>query len=136
VKPLAEAEYDLYGTPISVAIAQSAYESGWGGSCPATNFNNLFGIECPKGTSPYAADCRLAPCSDTHNRRVYGSWGDSFKDHGYLLRNSGYYDGAWQYACEPDRFIESIAATYSGGDGTYYSDQVKIIMRAHHSCPR
>ena len=53
-----------YGVPAAVTIAQAIVESGWGGSTPAAQDHNLFGI---KGTGP--AGGALYPTTEYVNGR-------------------------------------------------------------------
>lgn len=42
-------ESDKFGIPMSIKIAQSAIESGWGEDVIATKYNNYYGIKAKKG---------------------------------------------------------------------------------------
>ncbi len=118
VLPWAQQAHATFGVPISVAIAQSAYESGWYlSNKPSNNFFNItyVGPGCdPYTTGGYAINGR--------DWRAYSSGADAFLGYGYFLTHDGYYTGVngAKIDCRPDlnnplQFLHDIA--FDGFDG-------------------
>ena len=89
VAPAALISAHSHQIPPSIVIGQAIFESGWGRSNLAVNFNNLFGI---KGTGEGTVKIRTFE-RNSRNRR-YGKWarfkvfpsrGDAILYHGRLL---------------------------------------------------
>jgi hypothetical protein len=109
VLPWAQQAHALYGVPISVAIAQSAKETGW--YVANKNQNNYFDI---KYTGPECDPFTVGPNSS--NWRAYNSGGDAFLGYGYLLTHDAYYTGTGGAGidCRPDennplQFLHDVA---------------------------
>lgn len=107
IAPAAMEDWQAYGVPASLTIAQAILESGWGKSELATKANNLFGV---KGVGPagsyrkvsdeYVDGQKIEKASDF---RKYNSWSESIRDHTEFLLKPRYAKviGAdWQTACK------------------------------------
>jgi hypothetical protein len=133
VLPWVQQAHSLYGIPISVAIAQSAKESGW--ILPKAN-NNFFNITyLGPGCDPYT----IGPSG---NWRAYLSGQDAMLGYGFFITNDGNYTGLYgaKIDCRPDlnnplQFLHDIA--FDGFDGgpnaatsvkQGYYDAIKQIM--------
>jgi hypothetical protein len=139
VAPFAqEMRREYNGVPASVAIAQSAIESRWGGSRLTVNDRNFFGFKCVAANQPgpIASGCHDYvthednPPRDIHAYfRVYASDGNSFRDYGRLMNTPGY-AAALQFKNDPNRFIQTVAPRYSTNPN--YANSVIATMRAHN----
>lgn len=107
ISPAAVEDWNAFGVPASLTIAQGILESRWGTSELATKANNLFGI---KGVGPagsyrkvsdeYVDGQKIEKASDF---RKYNSWFESIRDHTEFLLKPRYAKviGAdWQTACK------------------------------------
>lgn len=107
IAPAAMEDWQAYGVPASLTIAQAILESGWGKSELATKANNLFGV---KGVGPagsyrkvsdeYVDGQKIEKASDF---KKYNSWPESIRDHTEFLLKPRYAKviGAdWQTACK------------------------------------
>ena len=83
ILPAAEESYLKYGIPVSITLAQSILESGWGKSKLAYKYNNYFGITGTGGGKNFVI------LRDSGGKllkfRTYDSVEQSVKDHSDLL---------------------------------------------------
>ncbi|HOK80230.1 MAG TPA: glucosaminidase domain-containing protein [bacterium] len=114
-----------YGIPISVSIAQSALETGWGQSNLCTSYNNYFGLMYPWGkNSPYPKNGMTAS-----GYNIYFEASDSFLDHGWGLKNYSRYQFCRDYKNDPDRFIKEIRKAGYSTDEMYAANVIKIMQK-------
>ncbi|NNG20722.1 hypothetical protein HJ590_14370 [Naumannella sp. ID2617S] len=142
VAPMAQQAQTEYQVPASVSIAQSILESGWGGSTLAVYAHAYFGIKCKTDyTSPYQLGCMdkssleyydpANPVPIVSAFRTYRSAEDSFRDHGYFLKNSSRYAAAFNFTRDPDNFIREVGrAGYATDPG--YADYIINLMRSYN----
>lgn len=133
VLPWAQAENNQYGTPVSVAIGQAAQESTWGRSSLAATHNNYLGLKDFWGEgSGYASDkvylCNKAG-TDCAWYNTYAGGNLSFLDHGWGLKNYSRYSAAWEFKCEPKRFIQEVAKAGYAADPNYAKNVIAIMDR-------
>ncbi len=120
----AKQENSIYNTPISVSIAQSALETGWGRSELCILYNNYFGLKYPWGTgSPYE---KIGTTSSNYN--IYSNPYDSFLDHGWGLKYYSRYSSCWNYTNDPDRFIKEVRKGGYSEDEMYSEKVIKIMQ--------
>lgn len=132
----ARATQDQFGVPASITMAQAILESGWGGSPLAQPpNNNLFGIKCGTGQSPFQRGCVTLPTREFVNGqwtvvnasfRTYTSVADSILDHGYYLRYRGIYDAAFLVSYSPRLFAQAIARAGYATDPGYATNLLRI----------
>jgi len=121
VLPWAQQAHAQYGIPVSVAIAQSAKETGW--YLPKTS-NNLFNISAA-GSDPYTTG------ATSGGWRAYNSASDTFLGYGYYVTHDGYMTGTpgAKIDCRPDlgnalKFLHDIAFDgFEGGPGAPDSEK-------------
>jgi len=130
VAPAALISAHSHQIPPSIVIGQAIFESGWGRSNLAVNFNNLFGI---KGTGSNTVKIRTFERS-AQNRR-YGKWAKFrvFEDrreailyHGRLLAKDRRYASARANRHHWKAFMEK-ASRYYASDPNYTSKLGVII---------
>lgn len=120
----AKEENSIYNTPVSVSIAQSALETGWGKSELCVLYNNYFGLMYPWGLgSPYE---KKGTTSSNYN--IYSNPLDSFLDHGWGLKNYSRYSSCWNYTDDPDRFIKEVRKAGYSTDEMYSQKIIKIMQ--------
>ena len=114
VLPWAQQAHAQYGVPISVAIAQSAKETGW--YLPKSS-NNLYNIKAV-GSDPYTTG------ATSDGWRAYGSGSDAVLGYGYLLTHDPNFTGRGGAGidCRPDlnnplQFLHDLA--FDGFEGGY-----------------
>ena len=153
--PAAQASETETGAPTSVTVAQACIESGWGRHHIGIALN-YFGIQAQKlhhhgnrdlghvavgyviaQSHEYNKDHVLVPATEYFRR--YASMTDSFRDHGYFLRDNHRYRPALQrYATSgnADQFAEDLqAAGYAGKHNLKYAEALKRLMTAHKLYP-
>jgi flagellar protein FlgJ len=127
-----------YGVPISVTVAQSILESGWGRSGLTTQGNSYFGIKCFGTPGPVATGCRpyaTHECADDEcfatsaTFRVYRSAARSFADHGRFLTVNPRYRPAFRHTGNPDRFAREIHKAGYATSPTYSSNLIKLMRQ-------
>ncbi|MEW2386656.1 glucosaminidase domain-containing protein, partial [Micromonospora sp. NPDC047707] len=126
------------GIPASVAIGQSALETGWGRYAA---LNNYFGIKCVNNDpGSIAIGCRTMTTTECGPRgcgpeagvfRVYATMEDSFRDYGRFLHNSPRYAKAFNFTHDPDQFIREVHAAGYATDPEY-ANKVISIMRTYN----
>ncbi|MEK5036416.1 glucosaminidase domain-containing protein [Paenibacillus sp. FSL R7-0302] len=123
-----------YGIPVSVTLAQSAYESRNGDSGLTTKANNYFGI---KAFASWLGDIFTTSTKEERpdgssyvtvaNFRKYGSAAESFDDYGKLISSSKTYSKAMAVKSDPFAMVAEIAKAGYGTDNTYKQDVQGII---------
>ena len=127
VLPWAREENGIYGTPVSISIAQSALETGWGTSLLSQNYNNYFGLTSLWGIgSPYKKEGTVKIGNEEFN--VYSAPIYSFLDHGWGLKNYSRYQNIWNYTNDPDRFIKEVRKAGYAEDEMYAAKIIKIMQ--------
>ena len=132
-----------FGLPASVTVAQSALESGYGGSSLSTDERNYFGIKCSSTGfhGSIASGCKSEPTqecdssgchSTTASFRVYPSRYESFRDYGSLISTLSRYGPAMAKAGTPDEFIREVARDGWATDPDY-ADKVLSIMSRYNT---
>ena len=130
VAPAALISAHSHRIPPSIVIGQAIFESGWGRSNLAVNFNNLFGI---KGTGEGTVKIRTFE-RNSRNRR-YGKWarfkvfetrGDAIYYHGRLLAKDRRYAAARANSHHWRAFMDK-ASKYYASDPNYTSKLGVII---------
>ena len=134
VLPWAQKENQDYETPISVAIGQAALESTWGTSgLNAEPNNNYLGLTDSWGEGSGYANGKVYMCNkagkDCQWYNTYESGQLSFLDHGWGLKNYSRYGNAWQFKCDPRRFIEEVAKAGYAGDPEYAGKVINYMER-------
>jgi uncharacterized protein YraI len=140
--PGAQQGWREFGVPPSVTIGQAILESGWGRSELAANDLNYFGIKCFGGSPGTIANgCHTyrtsecdpdGTCYPTQaSFRTYLSMADSFRDHGYFLRNNSRYQPAFAYTRDANRFLTEIWKAGYATDPEYVS-KVQNLMRQYN----
>jgi flagellar protein FlgJ len=136
----AQMAWKEYRVPVSVTIAQSIIESGWGRSELSRNHNNHFGIKCWDGwRGPIATGCAWYPtfecepyCHATKaSFRTYASVADSFRDHSTFLTTNARYRPAFTHSNDANRFLHAVWRAGYATSPTYY-DQVTALMRDYN----
>ena len=114
VLPWAQQAHTTYGVPVSVAIAQSAKETGWYLPKAGNNFFNIKAI----GSDPYMIG------ATSSGWRAYSSGSGTFLGYGYLLTNDPNFTGTGgaKIDCRPNRnnplqFLHDVA--FDGFEGGY-----------------
>lgn len=121
--------YDVglkYGIPYEVILAQSAWESGWGGSLLSSQYHNYFGIKAWKdGQKTTNMVTNEEGASGTYSIVAgfvaYDSVEDGFNGYGEFITSNSRYSTALQYAANPQRYIEEMRAAGYATDSTYVS---------------
>lgn len=143
--PYALAEQSTYGVPASVALAQGALESGWGGSAAnllptvGHNHHGIKALDTPgRIDNPHRLDAVMWKTSP----EFYDGWttqdspfltfpndAAGYLGHGFFLRHrgSGLYDAAFE-AGDSREFARRMGAKYAT-DPSYVSKLLDIIDR-------
>ena len=125
VAPLAREAQRRFGIPASVAIAQSALETGWGKSANAQKANNYFGMR----TGGAASD-------PFWNGDAFNGWRkyrrplDSFLDWAYGFYTYAGYRDALVFRGDPTAFVLAEAPVYappSDGNPDYAARVLNIL---------
>lgn len=132
IAPKAQEIQRKYGVPASIAIAQAALESGWGGSVKG---NNLFGIKAGKTWAGATIDLATheylngTKTGITDKFRAYECVEDSLENYGQFLANN----------CRYSRVIGSSAHQAAdelqrAGYATdpRYADKLKSIINTYN----
>jgi flagellum-specific peptidoglycan hydrolase FlgJ len=119
-----------YGIPVSVVLAQSALESGWGQQVKG---NAYFGVKgtggtaggVTFGTTEFDKSGKKLSTADTF--RAFTSYAEAAEDYGKLLSTKANYKAAFAHKTDPLRFAEEIA---KGGYATDpdYAKKVKATI--------
>ena len=119
--------------PPSIILGQAIFESGWGRSNLAANFNNLFGI---KGTGEQTVKIRTFERS-SRNRR-YGKWarfrtfetrGEAILYHGRLLAKDRRYAEARESREDWRLFMEKASRYYASDPN--YTKKLSVIVEQY-----
>lgn len=123
------------GTPIFpiLALAESAVESGWGGTQLAEKANNFFGVkafadwEGARITMPTREYVNGKPVMTSAEFRSYTDPADSFRDYVAVVEESRYAAKGVEQAATPEEQILDIAAGGYSTSPTYASLVTSII---------
>ena len=121
VLPIALENYKKYGALPSIALGQSAVESGWGESKAATQANNIFGIK--KGSTWKGPTIDLKEGAF----RKYNNVGESVADYGSLMGSSLYKD--MHSSGNYEEVMAKIAEKYNPAKAKEYTKQVNEIIK-------
>lgn len=127
--PVAQAMQRALGIRASVAIAQSAYETGWGKSSLALDARNYFGMRTGSaGAEPFWTGQVFGP-----GWRQYADARQSFMDFAYGFYTYSGYRAALAVRNDPEAFVRAEAPVYApAADGNPdYADRVIAIIRAY-----
>ena len=130
--PACRAAHIKYGVPISVMLAQTALESGWGTNAPG---NAYFGVKgksrdgrsVHEDTHEVIAGKRVAE-NDTF--RSFDSFADAADDYGHRFTNPKFAH-ALVFRNEPEKFITEVLRCHYATDPLYKKNIMQII-RANH----
>lgn len=112
------------GLYVSVMIAQSALESGWGGSELTKKYNNYFGILAD--SSWKGAKVKF---TNGFTYRVYNNVRESIKDYVKFLTENGRYKKAGVfYASTPEEEAKALQKAKYAGNSTTYADKIITII--------
>ena len=116
--------------PPSIVIGQAIFESGWGRSNLAVNFNNLFGI---KGTGEGTVKIRTFERNSRNRRygkwarfKVFGTRGDAILYHGRLLAKDRRYAAARANKHHWRAFMEKASKYYASDPN--YTKKLGVII--------
>jgi len=134
----ARASMARYGVPASVTIAQAILESGAGASALTRVDHSVFGMKCFGSPGDVAVGCRsygTYECEPSCFRtsasfRAYRTIDDSFLDHGLMLATLPWYQPAFKYTHNPDKFAQALQ---NGGYATdpHYARSLINLMRQY-----
>ncbi len=122
-----------YGIPASAILSQAIYESGYGNSSLAKQYNNFFGIKAFdnwQGAKAQGMPTVDSGVKTTANFRAYKDLGTGFQGYADYLRESGRYDGAF-YTKSGEEFVRRILKAGYCPDSNY-GDNIRAIMDRHN----
>lgn len=122
-----------WGVPVSVTLAQSAQETGWGGS---VKNNAWFGI---KGKSPNGNTTKFRTSEVIDGKRVsisdsfreYKNFAEAADDYGRFLNTNQRYKLAFDHVNEAGDFVDQIAKAGYATDPNYAA-KLKAIIRSQN----
>lgn len=120
-----------FGIPASATISQAIYESGYGGSSLAKQYNNFFGIKAFNNWNGLRASNMTTRDSGVLTKadfRAYETLGAGFDGYAQFLRDSGRYDKAF-YMPTGLSFVQAILAAGYCPDDTYLPAIQKIMAK-------
>ena len=130
VAPAALISAHAHQIPPSIVIGQAIFESGWGRSNLAVNFNNLFGI---KGTGEGTVKIRTFERNSRNRRygkwarfKVFGSRGEAILYHGRLLAKDRRYASARANKHNWQAFMEKASKYYASDPN--YTKKLGVII--------
>jgi flagellum-specific peptidoglycan hydrolase FlgJ len=131
--PSAKAVKIRWGVPVSVLMAQSAQETGWGRH--VVN-NAYFGI---KGMAPTGGTVAFQTTEVIHGKvihktdsfRAYAGFAQSADDYGRFLSQNSRYKNAFLHKNDPVRFVQEMAKAGYATDPKY-AQHILAIIRSHH----
>ncbi len=130
VAPAALISAHQHQIPPSIVIGQAIFESGWGRSNLAVNFNNLFGI---KGTGENTVKIRTFERNSRNRRygkwarfRVFDSRGEAILYHGRLLAKDRRYASARANRHHWRAFMEKASKYYASDPN--YTTKLGVII--------
>ncbi|MEE3664910.1 glucosaminidase domain-containing protein [Brenneria sp. g21c3] len=118
-----------WGIPVSVTLAQSAQETGWG---QHVKNNAWLGIK-GKSTSETSVSFKTSEVingkriSITDSFRSYNDFAESTDDYGRFLKTNPRYKAAFDSVDSPNDFIDKIAKAGYATDSNYAKSLKKII---------
>jgi flagellum-specific peptidoglycan hydrolase FlgJ len=119
-----------YGIPISVCLAQSAQETGWGRSVVG---NAYFGIKA--GTVHKSVTTTTHEVIDgnvvavTADFRSYASFDEAADDYGSFLTTNNRYKPAFDHTDDPEAFAKAVANAGYATDPDYGTKLVSIMQK-------
>lgn len=127
--PSAITTHEKWKVPVSVLLAQSGLESGWGRQ---VKNNAYFGI---KGKSVSGETASFTTheyenghyVSKTQSFRAYHDYDESADDYGRFLSENKRYKLAFSFATEPNRFVHEIAKAGYATDPSYENKLIKVM---------
>ena len=133
VAPAALISAHSHQIPPSIVIGQAIFESGWGRSNLAVNFNNLFGI---KGTGKRTVQIRTYERSASNHRyrklarfKVFDTRGDAIVYHGRLLAKDRRYAAARANAHHWQAFMDKASKYYASDPN--YTRKLGVIINGY-----
>lgn len=115
--PLAQAQYEMYRVPVSVALAQAAIETNWGRSEIMMSHNNFFAltssVNSPRATGMYQIWIKRE--GKYYSYTEYDSAEDAWLDFGYFLTHDRNYKFALQDFDNPRKYYAEIYCMYTKG---------------------
>ncbi|KLP39987.1 hypothetical protein ABR36_10220 [Enterobacter ludwigii] len=127
--PSAIATHEKWKVPVSVLLAQSGLESGWGRQ---VKNNAYFGIKGKSASGEIASFTTHEYenghyVSKTQSFRAYHDYGESADDYGRFLFENKRYKLAFSFATEPNRFVCEIAKAGYATDPSYENKLIKVM---------
>ena len=119
------------GIPASAIIAMAIYESGYGRSMLASQYNNYFGIKAFsdwKGARAKSLPTRDLGVLTTADFRAYSNMGESFEGYVNFLKQNARYQNAFRKKSGPE-FVAAILKAGYCPDSNYYANIVDIMQR-------
>ena len=131
--PAAQRVSAKYGVPVSVVLAQSAQESGWG---LQVKNNAYFGV---KGHAPNGASATIAThevvdgksVAENQTFRAYDGYEDAADDYAHTLSTRNNFKAATLHKNDPSRFVDELV---KGGYATdpHYKKKIMNIIHTNH----
>ena len=117
-----------FGVPISVTLAQSALESGWGRHVVG---NAYFGVKAESGQPSVTARTREVVKGKTvyvtATFRSYASFAEAALGYGSFLRTNHRYQGAFNHLEDPEAFARAVADAGFASDLDYAAHVIGIM---------
>jgi flagellar protein FlgJ len=124
----ARAVKDEYGIPISVCLAQSALETGWGRSVVG---NAYFGIKAGAGHKSINTTTHEVRggkvIQEIADFRSYASFEEAADDYGSFLTTNNRYKPAFAHTDNPEAFAIAVANAGYATDPNYGTKLVQIM---------
>lgn len=127
--PAAKKVKAKWGVPVSVVIAQSAQETGWG---RYVKDNAYFGVKgaAPGGKSARFGTTEVIGGKVVHiqaNFRAYKDYDEAAEDYGKYLAENKRYKKCFEFQSEPIRFVQELAKAGYATDPNYAKEIIGII---------
>ena len=117
-----------FGVPISVTLAQSALETGWGRHVVG---NAYFGIKADSGQSSLTATTREVVAGKTvyvnAAFRRYANYAEAALAYGKFLRTNARYHAAFDHIDAPEAFAHAVAEAGYATDPNYAAHVIGIM---------
>lgn len=125
-EPVARREWEKYGIPISITLAQGLLESDAGDSRLARESKNHFGIKCR--IKCLGCTCRNYSDDDVYDMfRVFGSSWESYREHSILLNSPRYKHLLKISARDYERWAHGLKKAGYATDRHYAEKLIRII---------
>ncbi len=119
-----------WGVPVSVVIAQSAQETGWGRN---VKNNAYFGV---KGATAGGKTARFGTTEVVGgkvvhiqaNFRAYKDYEEAAEDYGKVLAENSRYSKCFEFKNDPVRFVQELARAGYATDPNYGGEIISIIQ--------